>query len=425
MTGVACATNVARATDVAYAINDAHRHLLACTPNDNLSHVIDVICSGSYAPECAYALANRETAPTWFIRACARGMWTLAQWLMFMYGGFGVDYTQSAFNAACAHGHESIARRLITQSWFGARNAQSVIRVSSQYGIFRVTKQAFDRYGLYLSEHNTLTEYKQHAFVNACEYGCVWFIRWLDKTYGLDVDDVRNHRMDAFTTACAHGHWPLARWMVIRFELTRKHIRDAGCQSLIRPCAHGQIHIVRWLVEHFRLTARDIRNTKTMAFIEACANGHLELVQWLTDRFRLTTRDARSGHNHALIITGCGGHIAMMQWLVARFGLGRDGARVDYGYPLMRTTESVIAATKWVLMAFGLARRKKYRWYPAIISYAADEDTVEMAWWIVRRFGITPCDIEPSLNRYNNWLSVTARGDGPAQRWFDAFAAEC
>ena len=409
--------------DIVRAINEAHRLILAYvpSPDERFLDVIDKICSGPYALECAYALVNGETAYIWFTHACTHKIWPLVHWLMSMYGKANAYNIYWTFSEVCAYGHEPVARWLIDQFWLDDNDAGHMVRTVSSSRMFQLTRQVLNRYECYLREHDQLTKYKRCAFANACKYKCIWFIRWLDKTHGLTLDDVCAFQMQAFADACANGHWYLARWMAIRFELTRKHIRDADYAPLAGACEGGQLHIARWLVESFRLTARDVRGGSMSMLAGACGNGHLDVAQWLTDRFRLTVWDACSGHNYALELAIRRGHVVLLQWLVTRFGLGREGSRVNYRYMLATCTEKSSNALKWMLMALGPMRYIDTNWHQLIIQHASNEDTVEFAWWMVKRFGIMPRDIKPALDKYNHRSS---RAAACACRWFDAFAAE-
>ena len=428
--------------DVVHVINRAHQHILS-HGDSRLFDVIGKICDGPYADECAYALATTKTAGVWFAHACGRKRWPLMRWLLFVYGGPSARHAQSAFSMACASGHESIARWLIDTFWPGAEEIDHLIYVASDRGVFRLTKQLFTRYTPYFRAQATLVDHMRYVFASACKHRCIWFIRWLDRTYGLTVDDVCHYRMEAYTAACAGGHWPLVRWMTIRFGLTRKHIRDSGCDPLTSACSHGQLHVARWLVESFRLTVRDVRHHNNATFRSACCHGRLEVARWLADRFHLTTRDACSEHNTALIVACYDGHTAVAQWLVERFGLGRDGARVEPVYMLVRITETAGVALKWLIALFGARRHKKAGAYSVLIDSTIEDDRVWFARWMVKRFGIIPYDVKPTLDahvrpahmrdariydaEHDAYIAdpeITKQQAARAQRWFDAFAAE-
>lgn len=414
--------------EVVRAINDAHRRILAAAsgPDDQLVDVIRCIYDRPYAYECACALANSATAAGWFVGACTHGMWPLLRWLVFMYGDANGRYGYLALDTACLHGHESIAKWLIDMSWYTVDDIKHMIWAPLAPGRFRLVKYMFSRHERVFREQNILIICKRCAFTWACKYRCIWFIRWLDKTYGLTQDDARHREMYAFMVACRYGHWRLARWMTTRFDLTRAHIRAADHLPLINACSGGQLHIVRWLVERFRLGAQDMRARHNQAFVYACEHGHLELVQWMTDRFRLTTRDANSRHNHALLGVMDKGNIVMARWLIARFGLGRDGARVGYYHSELIPYQTKIPADtqKWFIATFELYRRQKDDWHRLIIDAASYEDHVAFAWWMVKKFGIMPCDIKPALDMYVRRTNITAQRIECAQRWFDAYAVE-
>ena len=410
-------------TDVVHVINRAHQCILA-HGDSRLFDVIDKICDGPYAAECACALADGKTAGVWFAHACAHKWWSLIHWLLFMYGELDARHAKSAFAMACAHGHGSVARWLIDKFWPGTEEIDYLVYIASNGRVFRLTKQLFTRYTPYFRAQATLVNHVRDAFANACRHRRIWFIRWLDQTYGLTVDDVCHRQMEAFTAACAGGHWPLARWMVIRFELTREHICDADCDPLAAACLCGQLHVAQWLVARFRLAAQDVRGQYNSTFIGACSNGHLEVARWLADRFCLTARDAHSGHNAALITASYNGHMAMARWLVERFGLGREGMRVGPTYISVRGTEITCVTVKWLLMLFRVNRRKKANIYHVLIESTAEEDRIWFAHWMAKRFGIMPCDVESTLDAYTRYANTTKHQAERAQRWFNAFAAE-
>ena len=415
--------------NIVHAINDAHRRILEAksSPEKGLTGTINDILSKPYALECAYALADKRTSGVWFVGACAHEQWPLLRWLIYMYGKPYVAYPERAFYAACKHRREAIALWLTRLYCYDVDNANSMLRYALDQGMFRLAKHFFKEYDFCFAVPNDIVELKRTAFVRACKYKCIWFIRWLIKTYGLTQNDVRYEQMDALGSACAHGHWRLARWMVIKFELTRMHIRSAQCDPLIRACANGQRPIAQWLVEHFRLGAPYARADRNDAFTRACGRGQLEIVQWMSDRFQMTTRDACAHHNTALARAVESGHIAVAQWLVARFGLGREGVRISMkcfyiGMP--------IVTMKWIITSLGSHRRWKDDWYTQLVSAVSCEGYMEFAWWVAKKFGIAPYDIKPTVDAYINRLRALVHRSAHTQRiervqqWFDAIAAE-
>ena len=410
------------AIEAVHAINEAHRRIYALQPNGKLSDVVDDICRGPYALECAYALASATTADTWFRGAYGHKIWPLMRWLIFMYGTVNARCRNLAIDAMHARGYEHICRWVINMPWYEAADAGYLVQNMAHKGMFQLVKYIFERYDWCFRRQNGQVLNKRHVFACACMHHCMWFIRWLDKTYGVTLDDVCGNTMDAFGAACEYGHWPLARWMAIRFNLTRTHIRRARDQPLIRACASGQLNVARWLTEHFRLTVQDARIDSGRAFIYACAYGHLDVAQWLADWFRLTTRDARACHNSALICAIYEGHTAIARWLAGRFGLGREGTRVS-GYHMLSTcTTSVpVDALKWYLTAFEPRWRHKDSLYCILINAAGGKSHVEFAWWVARRFGIIPDDINDTFGTFKH---NTPRRAAHAQQWLDAFTAE-
>ena len=341
-----------------------------------------------------------------------------------MYGEHNARRANLAFSTACIYGHESVAGWLIDMNWLDIRNADYIPRLAAERGMFRLAKRLFNRYVPYFREHNTLAAHKAYAFTNACRRRCIWFIRWLDKTYGLTLEDVRDSNMAAFSAACWNGDWSLARWMAIRFELTRKHIRDAGCAPLENACVRGHLHVVRWLVESFHLTARDVRCNHNSAFTLACATGSLDVVQWLTERFHLTTLDVVSEQNRALTSASRNGHEDVVRWLMWRFGLGREGARVNPTRLLVYDIRMASDTLEWLLTVLGLGRHGQAKLHRVLIEFAADEKRVEFTRQMAKRFGVIPYDVELALDAYKRRPVVTALRVARAQRWSDAFAAE-
>lgn len=415
---------------VAHAINDAHQRILAhnaVLPSD-LATIINTIYARPYAFECACALANNRTVEVWFVIACKHGMWPLIHWLIFVYNAPNVHYGRAAFDAACAGGHESVARWLIDLYQFNAEDAGHILYTASGHGMFRLARHIFNRYESYFREPGVLTIHKIQTLADACEHDCVWFIRWLDRTYGLTLGDVCTRQMGAFAAACENGHWHLARWMALRFGLTRKHIRAAECMPLVVSCSNDQLCVARWLVKYFRLSVRDVRDRDNPTFMLACSSGCLGVAQWLTDEFHLTTRDARGCHNYALTRAARAGHTDIVRWLVERFGLGREGTRVNCSYcvKLVHDTTIHIPTMKWLITVFGRCHRRRHalRWNRILLIAAVDEACVDFAWWTVKRFGITPCDIKPAFDRYVHWAGIMPQNIARAQQWFDAVVAE-
>ena len=413
--------------DLVHAINDTHRLILAieATHEDRLIDIIYDVCDKPYAFECACALANSTTSATWFVGACARNIWPLIHWLIFMYGDANARYKHTAFCAACTHGHGSVARWLSKLSWYGVKDAEDMIHATSNNGMFRLTKHMLILYEWYFHEQGDSVYLKRYTLVQACKHRRIWFIRWLDEVYGLTHDDICADDMDAFATACEKGHWRMARWMTIRFDLTKVDMREAIYMPLIAACARGQLHIARWLVECFRLGARDVRHGNNAVFVRACANGHLEVAQWLADQFRLVTRDARSRHNGAVIGASQGGHTSVAQWLVTRFGLGREGSRVSGYYTISTyTTLAPVDALKWYAMTFEPRRRHADSLYHTLINAAGSKSHAEFAWWAAKRFGVMPTDVETMLDWYKQQPDVPEWLVAEAQRWSAAYAAE-
>lgn len=413
--------------DIVHAINSVHRRILPYRPPfaSHEAEVIVEICGEPYAFECACALANDKTASVWFFGACTHGLWSLMRWLTFVYGDANAEHKNAAFKVACDHGHASVAWWLINTGWFGTEDASYIVRSASQNGMFRLTKRLLIHYESYFRGNGNLFIHKQGAFAAACKYNCIWFIRWLDRTYGLTLDDVRAYQMDAFRAACVHGHWSLARWMAIRFGLIREHIRETDSLPLVYACTSGQLHIARWLVEYFRLTAQDVRSSDNAPFRGACYRGHLELVQWMSDRFHLTARDARSHNNDALIMAARAGNIDIVRWLVCRFGLGREGSRVNYGPgDWIKYTKAPIDIIKWLSERFTGSRQQELAWQRVLVNAAANEDRAGFAWWAAKRFGIMPYGFEAASEMYRRMPGVTEQHVERARLWLAAFAAE-
>lgn len=416
--------------DIVRVINDAHRRILAAEAayDSKPTNLLGEICGKPYAFECACALANDKTASLWFVGACARGVWRLMRWLLLVFGDASLRRKNLAFSEACVHRRGAVAKWLLNIPWYAAENEDYLLQLASNNGMFRVVRYILGRYDRYFRERDRVTSHKRRVLSDACARRCIWFIRWLDNTYGLTRDDVCHDQMYAFACACAYGHWPLARWMAIRFGLTREDIRTADCQPLVITCMNGHMTIARWLVERFRLTARDVRGYRNAVFIHTCMNGQLEMAQWLADRFCLTTWDARWEHNVAVIRAAQTGHMSVARWLVERFGLGREGARVDCSRHVLKGYDAAgpVESIKWLIATFEPHLRREPEWYDALVAVAADAKHAEFTVWMVKRFGIIPCAIKPTLYTYKRtlvWNPDDTRATH-AQQWFDTYAAD-
>lgn len=412
--------------DAVHAINAAHQRILAhmSAPNTILADIIGEICDGPYALECAYALADGATTAIWFACACARAMWPLIRWLMFVYGKANAQYAELTFSSACARGHESVAMWLISTFWPGTKEVAYVSTIASDNGLFRLVRHILRCYELHSREAGPSILLKSQIFAGACRSKCIWFIRWLDKTYGLTTADVCECHMHVFAITCAHGHWSLARWLAIRFNLTRTHIRAADCMPLQWACEWGQLHMVRWLVESFRLTVRDVRGGNSMMLAGACNNGHLDVAQWLTERFHLTTLDIRREHNSVLITAYRRGYIDVAQWLVERFGLGREGLPIDPADLLRLCMTRNVGVMKQLIATFRLRRCTKDKLCEAVIESAAHEHRAELVRYMMNRYDIIPSDMMQALKDYENNKYVPAQNIVRAQQWFAAVTAE-
>lgn len=398
--------------EVAHAINDA-RASMDSGKRSHMHNVACSICMKPYALECVQALANRETAGIWFISACTCGKLAIIKWLMAMFSKSVYAVCIDALEAACGTRRASTYKYLMTVFTLspGRVYERRLIEHVSKAGMFRTTKWMFEQYASAFRHAGLFTGTKRCALATACDYGCQWFIRWLDRTYGISVDDVLANNGAIFEHACGSGELSVAQWMATRFDLTKRQLHDNKCHALAVACRDGHLHIVRWLVTRFGLNVRDVRADNGRAFQAACGSGRLELAQWLADRFQLTTRDARQGQV-AIYYAYINEDSAMVKWLMTRFGLGREGSRVAHGNMTMwMGVDTYLEFHKWFFETVGLARHLCWRW--VLIELLNKWQNLELARWVAKRFGVELDGVADELtihstdlyNRIMEWLN--------------------
>lgn len=155
------------------------------------------------------------------------------------------------FDAAAAHGHLSIVKRLLDRD-----------QLCTEMAMDRAARNGHMEVVQWL-HHNRSEGCTTDAMNGAAEFGHLGIVQWLheNRTEGCTVR--------AIDYAANQGHLHVVQWL--------HENRTEGCTTLAMDIAarNGLLEVIKWLHEN------RTEGCSTQAMDEAAKGGHLEILQWL------------------------------------------------------------------------------------------------------------------------------------------------
>jgi len=198
-----------------------------------------------------------------------------------------------------------------------------------------------------LNEHNKIVDSNgfissdrcsdNRSYKNACYYGCIDVVKYLHKSFELDIDHFRARMNFSCVFACVNGHIKVVEYLHKNIGLCKEDFRDRNNYACIFACVNCHIEVVKYLHKEVGFCKEDFQDRDNYACTSACAKGYIDIVKYLHKEVGLSKEDFQSRNNYACAFACANGHIEVVKYLHKEVGLCKEDFKAIHMYNISTT----------------------------------------------------------------------------------------
>lgn len=163
----------------------------------------------------------------------------------------------------------------------------------------------------------------QSQFEKACIMGNLEYVKWMVRTFNIEIDDTCIFIVTTLTDTSRNGHYETLKWLVEKFNLIEREKVELNGIIFIYKLMYGTeyLNIIKYLTEVLNITEKEIKSNENTILQISCEGGSLKVIKWLINTFNFTIEDIKSLDYEALKCAYMRGNIEVVKWLIDTFKL--------------------------------------------------------------------------------------------------------